>query len=257
MWSIQKSKLLLIYIYLLSNLIIVETNYQKQLFKKIKLEKTVEVIYTQIDDSVIKKQYNKSKARSLVNLPQDNLIIGNLCGFRYMKGADLFVEIALNYINNYDIDCYFLIGGCNKTDNLRNSKYILNKIDKINNRFIILDWINDINVFYQSIDLFVSTSRSEGLPGAIREAACLGLPILATNVGGTKEVIGNKSRLIEFNDNSKEDVINKFSSKINEQLIKIKNQNENIDKKTKKNCHDKFIDNDYNKKINNTLKNLF
>lgn len=40
-----------------------------------------------------------------------------------------------------------------------------------------------------SFDLFVNVSESEGLPVAIMEAASFGIPILATNVGGTKEIV--------------------------------------------------------------------
>jgi glycosyltransferase involved in cell wall biosynthesis len=45
--------------------------------------------------------------------------------------------------------------------------------------------------FYQStaVDLFVNTSSSEGLPVSIMEAASFGIPTIATDVGGTKEIV--------------------------------------------------------------------
>lgn len=39
-------------------------------------------------------------------------------------------------------------------------------------------------------DLFVLLSSSEGLPAAIQEAASVGLPVLATDVGGVAEIVG-------------------------------------------------------------------
>ncbi len=39
------------------------------------------------------------------------------------------------------------------------------------------------------IDLFVNVSTSEGLPVSIMEASSFGIPIIATNVGGTPEIV--------------------------------------------------------------------
>jgi len=45
--------------------------------------------------------------------------------------------------------------------------------------------------YYQNnhVDLFVNTSSSEGLPVSIMEACSFGIPGIATDVGGTKEII--------------------------------------------------------------------
>lgn len=50
---------------------------------------------------------------------------------------------------------------------------------------------SEVIEFYRqnAIDLFVNTSKSEGMPFSIMEAMSVGVPILATNVGGVKEMI--------------------------------------------------------------------
>lgn len=47
--------------------------------------------------------------------------------------------------------------------------------------------------FYQHnhIDLFVNVSETEGVPVSIMEALSCGIPVLATNVGGTGEIVDN------------------------------------------------------------------
>ncbi|MBE6063500.1 MAG: glycosyltransferase [Clostridium butyricum] len=49
----------------------------------------------------------------------------------------------------------------------------------------------------EAINVFVNTSSSEGLPVSIMEACSFGIPIIATNVGGTSEiVIENKTGML-------------------------------------------------------------
>lgn len=74
-------------------------------------------------------------------------------------------------------------------------------------------------------DLFVNPSYSEGLPTSVLEAAAIGCDIIATQVGGTEEILakenlyepGDKKELVnkikdKYNNNNKPDYnINKFS----------------------------------------------
>lgn len=45
--------------------------------------------------------------------------------------------------------------------------------------------------YMKNADIFLSTSMTEGYPLVICEAICLGKPIVATNVTGPKEILGN------------------------------------------------------------------
>ncbi|AIY82178.1 glycosyltransferase [Clostridium botulinum] len=54
------------------------------------------------------------------------------------------------------------------------------------------------------VDLFVNTSSSEGLPVSIMEACSFGIPTIATDVGGTSEIVNNKTGILiecDFNIN--------------------------------------------------------
>jgi glycosyltransferase involved in cell wall biosynthesis len=48
-----------------------------------------------------------------------------------------------------------------------------------------------LNAMYRFARVFVNPSYSEGLPTAVMEAASLGIPIVATDVGGTSEIVEN------------------------------------------------------------------
>ncbi len=55
---------------------------------------------------------------------------------------------------------------------------------------LFLDDVNPSN-FFEEIDLFVLPSRSEGMSNALLEAMAAGLPIVATDVGGNREVLAH------------------------------------------------------------------
>ncbi len=59
----------------------------------------------------------------------------------------------------------------------------------IESRVRFLGYIADMPQLYAETDLVVQSSFTEGLPNVILEVAYLGVPVVATDVGGTAEVI--------------------------------------------------------------------
>jgi glycosyltransferase involved in cell wall biosynthesis len=59
----------------------------------------------------------------------------------------------------------------------------------LDSRVEFLGFVEDMPALYSRADLVVQSSLTEGLPNVILEAAYLGVPILATDVGGTREVV--------------------------------------------------------------------
>jgi colanic acid/amylovoran biosynthesis glycosyltransferase len=67
----------------------------------------------------------------------------------------------------------------------------------------------------ESFDVFINVSESEGVPVSIMEALSVGLPVIATNVGGTGEIVDNQvGYLVESTISSVElaTIIERFSS---------------------------------------------
>ena len=59
----------------------------------------------------------------------------------------------------------------------------------IGDRVHFLGYIQDMPALYADVDLLVQSSLTEGLPNVIVEAAYLRVPMVATDVGGTGEVV--------------------------------------------------------------------
>lgn len=56
-------------------------------------------------------------------------------------------------------------------------------------RVRFLGYVADMPALYRDVDLVVQSSLTEGLPNVMLEVAYLGVPVVATDVGGTREVI--------------------------------------------------------------------
>ena len=61
--------------------------------------------------------------------------------------------------------------------------------NNLSNNVHFLGWRSDIPDLLKATDIYVSTSYSESLPDVLRDAMLAGKPIVASNVGGTFELI--------------------------------------------------------------------
>jgi glycosyltransferase involved in cell wall biosynthesis len=68
----------------------------------------------------------------------------------------------------------------------------LTKTLKLDDRVEFLGYIRDMPALFGDCDVVVQSSLTEGLPNVILEAAFLRVPIVATAVGGTDEVVEHK-----------------------------------------------------------------
>jgi|WetSurMetagenome_2_1015567.scaffolds.fasta_scaffold02902_7 colanic acid/amylovoran biosynthesis glycosyltransferase len=66
-----------------------------------------------------------------------------------------------------------------------------------------------------SVDLFINVSSSEGVPVSVMEALSFGIPVIATNVGGTKEIVSEKTGLLIEKDFSTSDLATKIEELAN------------------------------------------
>jgi glycosyltransferase involved in cell wall biosynthesis len=58
-------------------------------------------------------------------------------------------------------------------------------------KFVLAGFRSDLDRFLPHLDLFVQSSFTEGLPNVVLEAYAAGVPVVATAVGGTPEIIEN------------------------------------------------------------------
>jgi len=59
----------------------------------------------------------------------------------------------------------------------------------LNSYIHFIGWRSDIRDVFEKSDIYVSTSYSESFPDAVREAMLASLPVVVTDVGGTRELV--------------------------------------------------------------------
>jgi len=96
-----------------------------------------------------------------------------------------------------------------------------------NVEYRFLDYIPNVDVinFYKKnpIDVFINVSQSEGLPLSIMEAQACGIPVIASSVGGNKEIINEKVGILLNVDPTPEEIANAIIDFMkNPELIKEK-----------------------------------
>ncbi len=64
----------------------------------------------------------------------------------------------------------------------------------------LLGYVSDVNMYFSMSDLYLQTSISEGSPNAILEAMAFGLPVVASDIPSSREIMGSSKTLFELSD---------------------------------------------------------
>jgi glycosyltransferase involved in cell wall biosynthesis len=123
--------------------------------------------------------------------PARLLFVGRLV---YQKGGDILLD-ALAKIKDHDWELSVVGDGPRRPD-------WENQADKLGlgDRVHFQGWLDkaDLLVQYQKANIFVLPSRHEGMPNVVLEAMGCGLPVIATRIAGSEDLVldGNTGYLI-------------------------------------------------------------
>lgn len=116
--------------------------------------------------------------------PADYLV-GTVACLKPQKAPEDFVAVAKRVCDLVPEARFVLIGD----GDLRVRIESLIKQRGLHNRLYLAGWRRDISTAMKAFDAFLLTSHWEGLPRVLLEARTIGLPVVATRVGGVEEVI--------------------------------------------------------------------
>ncbi len=114
------------------------------------------------------------------------------------KGVRFLLSAAESIIEHIKDAKLIIVGTGPLEDEL---KSMINNSDLLEN-VIFLGYVDNVFKVLKQVDVFVLPSRSEGCPISVLEAMSMGLPVVATNVGGTPELVVDSETgiLVPYND---------------------------------------------------------
>ena len=138
----------------------------------------------------LRKENISLKVRNALNIPKSAFVIGMVSRLVKEKGVEEFIKAA-QILSKKDENCFFLIIGERQdhdhAGNVDNAISVGKEV--LGNRLILTGYRSDIPDLLSVMNLFVLPSWREGMPRSIIEAMMMELPVLATDIRGSREEV--------------------------------------------------------------------
>lgn len=149
-------------------------------------EALVDVIPNSVDLTRSLSIVSREQARERLGVPEGSIVLGTVGRLEEQKGHRYLIE-ALAQLRQGGVDaCLLLVGDGREAQSLKNLSASLG----LGPHMQFLGTRSDLGDLFRAMDLFIMPSLWEGLSLAMLSAMAAGLPVVATAVGGVRQVLG-------------------------------------------------------------------
>jgi glycosyltransferase involved in cell wall biosynthesis len=146
----------------------------------------VTVIHSGVDVQKFAPRSPADAVRRELGLPLDRPVVGNLTHFSWWKGQTVFLEAAKKVLEA-GIKAHFLLAGKDTDGPEARAKV---KALGLEPHVTLAGFRTDVPEILSLLRVSVLSSLAgEGFSGVLREAMCMGVPVVATDVGGNAELV--------------------------------------------------------------------
>ena len=149
----------------------------------------IEVIYNGIDLEEFSPERNGEgdAVRSEFGIAPGDIVVGSITHLTKVKGNEYLIRAAPAILSEFPKTRFLIVGD----GPLRKDMEALCVKKGIRDRVVFAGQRNNIPEILSAMNIFVCPSISEGFSNSILEAMAMGKPVVATDVGGNKELIRN------------------------------------------------------------------
>jgi glycosyltransferase involved in cell wall biosynthesis len=137
--------------------------------------------------SYLEKNQASKELQQITNIKENDFIVGTISELHKNKNVDTMIDVVSELKDKIPNIKYVVIGEGEERSRLQS------KIDTLglNENVLLIGKVENAKRLLKAFDIFVLTSKTEALPYVLLEAGFVGLPILASRVGGIPEIIDN------------------------------------------------------------------
>jgi glycosyltransferase involved in cell wall biosynthesis len=128
---------------------------------------------------------SRAEGRRLIGLAGDAPVVGTISVFKHQKAPLDFVNVARRVAAEVPGARFVMVGD----GELRPEVDRALAKGSLDGRFHMMGWRREIPDLLRAFDVFLLTSLWEGLPKVVPQAMLSGVPVVATAVDGTREII--------------------------------------------------------------------
>jgi len=170
-----------------------------------------------------------------VDISKSNYKIAIVGRLSYAKGHKYFISAA-NLICNIRSDIVFYIIGDGEL-----KEELKKKVDKLNltSKFIFTGYLKDMKPVLRTVDIVIMPSLFEGIPCLLLEIMSMGIPVIASAVGGIPSVITSGHNGILVSPRNEKEICYEVIKLLEDKVLR---KNISLNART-------LIENDYNSDI--------
>ena len=146
----------------------------------------ISVIYNGIDPTPYMSP-RRGTLRSELGLKPDAKLVGMVANVRQSKGYDILVRASAEVCQKFPDAMFIAVGDVHDVLAAPIKKLVAELA--LQDRFLFLGFRSDIPNILSELDVFVLSSKSEGMPLAVLEAMASQQAIVTTKVGGIPEIV--------------------------------------------------------------------
>jgi glycosyltransferase involved in cell wall biosynthesis len=195
--------------------IAVSESMEKQILNDGVPQHIIRVLHNCIVTSHYNKNGTKGFLRNVIKNRNNGVLIGTIGRLSAEKGHKDFIEAA-SIIRRKGYEAHFvLIGDGQEKENLVKMTNDLG----LDSYVTFTGYIRNVQDVYRDLDLMVLPSYTEGLPNVVLESLMMDVPVIATNVGGTSEIIKNNETGVLISPHSPQQIANEIINYLDNPLI--------------------------------------